>query len=206
MTMRRALLPLLVTLPLLGELPAGTARVPFRDDVDDAPHLAATGDVLWIASLIDGRIERVETDGARMPLNIPPTWQYTTAVAAGPDGAFWLGSAGWIARVDPATNEFKRWPVGLSRGPVALLSGPDGNLWLVQDGAVLRMRPDGVLVSNRNAGGDPTGAAFGADGALYLSMPGKLVRMTPEGQRTEFVVATPHALRRPDRFSRHLRS
>ncbi|HEX8410703.1 MAG TPA: hypothetical protein VF883_17700 [Thermoanaerobaculia bacterium] len=187
--MRRALVSFLLTLPLFAQLPAGTSRVPFRDDITDAMHLAATGDVLWVASFLDDRIERVETGGARMGLNIPPSWQYTTAVAAGPDGAFWLGSAGWIARVDPATEEFQRWPLGMVNGPRALLSGPDGNLWLVQDGAVLRMRPDGAILSSHQTGGDPTGAAFGSDGALYLSMPGKLVRMTAAGERTEFAAS-----------------
>lgn len=187
--MRRALVSLLLTLPLFAQLPAGTSRVNFRDDMVDAPHLAATSDVLWVASLFSAAIDRVEPAGARMGLNMPPSWQYTTAVTAGPDGAFWLGSAGWIARVDPATKAFQRWPLGMMNGPRALLSGPDGNLWLVQDGFVLRIRPNGTIVSSQHTGGDPTSAAFGSDGALYLSLPGKLVRIAATGARTEFAAS-----------------
>ena len=187
--MRRGLLSLLLTLPLLAQLPAGTSRVTFRDDLTDSTHLAATGDVLWVASLLDDKIARVEPGGATIGLAIPPAWQFTTAVAAGPDGALWLGSSGWLARVDPATNTWKRWPLGMMRGPSSILSGPDGNLWLVQDGAVLRIRPDGVFVSTYYLGGDPAGAAFGSDGALYLSFPGKLIRMTAAGERTEFAAS-----------------
>lgn len=192
--MRRALVSLLLTLPLFAQLPAGTTRVPFRDDITDAMHLAATGDVLWVASFLDHRIERVETGGARMGLNIPPSWPFTTAVAHGPDGAFWLASSGWIARVDPATNDFTRWPIGLSRGPVALLSGPDGNLWLVEAGGVMRVRPNGIVLSSFNAGGNATGAAFGSDGALYLSLPGKLLRVTAAGERTPFAASPQRTL------------
>lgn len=191
--MRRALVSLLLTLPLFAQLPAGTSRVTFRDDVVDATHLAATGDVLWVASLFDDRIERVQTDGARLPINIPPLWQYTTAVGTGPDGAFWLGSAGWIARVDPVTKQLQRWPLGMGLGPLAILSGPDGNLWVVQDGYLLRLRPDGTILSSNHTGGNPTGAAFGADGALYLSLPGKLLRMTAAGERTE-IAASPRRI------------
>lgn len=80
--MRRALLSLVLTLPLLAQLPAGTWRVPFRDDIVDAWHLAATGDVLWVASFLDDRVDRVETGGARMGLNIPPSWARRSARTA----------------------------------------------------------------------------------------------------------------------------
>lgn len=183
--MRRAFLSLLLTLPLFGQLPPGTSRVHFRDDITDAMHLAATGDVLWVASLLEDTIERVQLDGATTRIDIPRTWQFTTGVTSGPDGALWLASAGWIARVDPGTNKLERWAVGMSDNVIAILSGPDGNIWYVQGSAVVRVRPNGVFLSTYDAGGKATGAAFGADGALYLALPGKLVRMNVAGERTE---------------------
>jgi len=183
--MRRALLSLLLTFPLLAQLPVGVSRVTFRDDLTDATYLAATGDVLWVSSLLDDSIERVELGGVRTGLAIPPYWQLTSGFAVGPDGALWLGASGWIARVDPATNGFERWALGPGGGPTSILSGVDGNVWFLRGRSVVRMRPDGVFLSTYDAGGTPTDAAFGSDGALYLSLPGKLVRMTAAGERTE---------------------
>jgi len=186
--MRRVLVSLLLALPLFAQLPAGTSRITFRDDIQNAFYLAATGDVLWVGSLLDATIDRVELGGGRTKLNIPPAWQFTTSFATGPDGALWLGAPGWIARVDPATNELKRWP--LWTGSVSfILPGPDDNIWFGQDRYVMRMRTDGVLLATYDAGANATGAAFGTDGALYLSLPGKLVRITVAGERTEFAAS-----------------
>lgn len=185
--MRRIALLLLLTFPLLAQLPAGTSRLTLRDDMRDGWYLAATGDVLWVASLFDNALDRVELGGTSTNRRIPGLWAFTTGMVAGPDGALWLGGPGWIARVDPATNELVRWPLGTGVQAGAVLSGPDGNVWFLQQGrSVVRIRPDGVFLSTYDPGANPTGAAFGSDGALYLAFPGKLMRMTAAGEQTEF--------------------
>lgn len=185
--MRRAVLLFLLTFPLLAELPAGTSRLTLRDDMRDAWYLSAAGDSLWVASLFDSALDRVELGGASTSRRLPALWTYTTGMATGPDGALWLGAPGWIARIDPATNELERWPLGTGIGAYSILSGPDGNVWFFQQGrTVVRMRPDGVFLLSYDPGASPTGAAFGSDGALYLTFPGKLMRMTAAGERTEF--------------------
>lgn len=185
--MRRAFLLILLTFPLLAQLPAGMSRLTLRDDLRDAWYLAATGDVLWVASRFDSSVDRVELGGASSSRRVPALWMYTTSMTAGPDGALWLGAPGWIARIDPETNELERWPLGTGLGAYEILSGPDGNVWFFQQGrSVVRMRPDGGFLSTHDPGTNPTGVAFGSDGALYLAFPGKLMRMTAAGERTEF--------------------
>lgn len=189
--MRRAVLMLLFAVPLVAQLPAGTSRLTLRDDIRDAWYLTATGDVLWVASLFDSALDRVELGGASTSRRMPSLWMYTTGMASGPDGALWLGAPGWIARVDPATNELERWPLGTGVAAYSILSGPDGNVWFFQQGRiVVRMRPDGVFLSSYDPGANPTGVAFGSDGALYLAFPGKLMRLTAAGERTELPVST----------------
>jgi hypothetical protein len=183
--MRSALLALLLAVPVLAQLPSGLARLTFRDDIADAPYLAATGDVLWVSSILEDTIERVDLSGATARLDIPPTWPFTTGFVAGPDVALWLLSSTWIARVDPATNEFRRWPIGTGSAASLLLSGPDGNLWFVQNGSALRMRPDGTFLSAYGIRDTPTAATFGSDGALYFAFPDRLTRVDVGGGRTE---------------------
>ncbi|MGZ5442587.1 MAG: Vgb family protein [Thermoanaerobaculia bacterium] len=182
----RVFLSLLLTLPLFAQLPAGTSRLTFRDDITDATYFAATGDVLWVGSLLDDTIERIELDGAGTRLDLPPQWGLTASVATGPDGALWLCSSRWIARVDPASNEMERWPIGNGTNARSILSGPDGNIWFLQGDYVLRMRSDGTFLSFYPTARNPTVAAFGSDGALYLTFPEKLMRITAAGERTEF--------------------
>ena len=183
--MRSALLSFLLVFPLFAQLPAGLSRLTFRDDIADAPWLAATGDVLWVSSMLEDTVERVELSGARSRLDIAPMWPFTTGFVAGPDGALWLLSSAWIARIDPATNALQRWPIGTGSAASLLLSGPDGNLWFVQNRSAVRMRPDGTFLSTYDIRDTPTAATFGSDGALYLAFPDKLTRVDVAGERTE---------------------
>lgn len=185
----RALLTLLLTLPLIAQLPAGTSRLTFSDHITDATFLAATGDVLWVGSILDDTIERIELDGTRTSLEIPRQWGLTNSVATGPDGALWLCSSRWIARVDPLTNELQRWPIGNGTHARSILSGPDGNVWFLQGGYVQRMRSDGRFVSSYSTAHNASDATFGSDGALYLTFPETLMRITAAGERTEFPVS-----------------
>ena len=182
--LRRAAL-LLFALPLLAQLPPGTSRVTFRDDMQDARFFAATPDgSLWAASFFGDDLERISADGAKS-LDLPQLWRGTHGMTAGPDGALWLGGAGWIARIDPHTNAIQRWPQGTGVVTERILSGPDGNLWFIQGRAVGRMRPDGKFLSKYDVGLS-TGSAFGSDGALYLATPEQLVRITAAGERKTF--------------------
>lgn len=192
--LRRALLSLVLTLPLFGQLPAGVSRLTFLDDIQDAPYLAAMGDSLWVGSLLQRTIQRVDLTGTATRLDIPPIWQYTSGFAAGPDGALWLNSSSWIARVDPVTNAFQRWPLGADSRANSILNGPDGNVWFNMRSSLVRMRPDGAFLSFYDIGGTPTAEVFGSDGALYVTFPGKLMRITVAGERTEFPASPRYAL------------
>jgi hypothetical protein len=182
----------LLALPLFAQLPPGTSRVTFRE-MTDATLFAATPDgTLWAASLFDRALERIGAD-ASVEADLPPNWRGTHSMAAGPDGALWLGGSGWIARIDPATNAIQRWPQGTGVVTERILSGPDGNLWLIQGQSVGRIRLDGRFLS-KYLFVSSTGSAFGTDGALYLAAPGKLVRVTAAGQLTTFAASLHYTL------------
>ena len=188
--MRAALLSLLMTLPLLGQLPAGVTRTNFRDFMY-AYHLAATPDgVVWVVDLLNYEVARVNPDGTAQSIDMPRPWN-SRAVTAGPDGALWISGVQALVRVDPVTNEMQRFPVGAA---VHLLSGADGNLWMITAGSVTRVRPDGVVLSTYATGGGTAGAAFGSDGALYVAATTRLVRITLAGERTEFPANARHSL------------
>ncbi len=191
---RFAALALTLALPLAAQLPPGISRVSYQDEMTDAYFFAATPDgTLWAASILGDDFARIDPTGAAGNFELPHDWRGTRGMTAGPDGALWIGGIGWVARIDPATNELQRWPIGSAVTAEHMLSGPDGNLWFLQGSSVARMRTDGKFLSLYGAE-RATGAAFGTDGALYLAATNRLVRVTAAGERTTFPAAVRHAL------------
>lgn len=190
--MRRALLLLLLALPLAAELPAGVTRVTLSYPVHMASLVATPNDELWAADLMDeGKFARIALDGTTTTMSMPSNWQ-TMGATMGPDGALWLKGIGWVGRVDLETHAKRQWAI--VTGGLGILAGPDGNLWFGSAGQrVAVMRPDGNLLATYPAGGTVTAGVFGPDGALYLLVASNLVRMTVTGETTEFPVVTSEA-------------
>jgi sugar lactone lactonase YvrE len=123
-----------------------------------------------------------------------------TSVAAGPDGAIYVGElaegAGKdkarVLRIDPATSAVTTWASGFS-AISGLAFGPDGSAYVTEltedfrkmaPGDVTRIAPDGTRTS---VGGGklmfPAGAAVAADGSVYVSafsiLPGRTPKKGP---------------------------
>ncbi|HEX6088044.1 MAG TPA: hypothetical protein VF266_26175 [Thermoanaerobaculia bacterium] len=183
--MRRALLLLFASLPLFAQLPEGVSRVTFRNDFYAWNLVVTAGDTLWVTPFINRAMARVDVHGVARDVDLP-AGRNAGGFGAGPDGALWFGSNGFIARVDPLTNVIESWPLGAGHTPYHILAGPDGNLWFVEtQGRVVCMRPDGEILRTYEAGGFANGAGFGSDGALHLAMATKVVRITIDGERSE---------------------
>ena len=187
---------LLLTLPLLAQLPAGVARFSFPEGSPWEPkNLVATGDgTLWAGMGVDSTVIGFGPDGATRRIDLPD-WLIQDMTAAS-DGRVWIGTRNSLARLDPATNRVRRW---LEFPHVTrVLAGPDGNTWFVQGVSEMdrlwyplltRFSPEsGVLATYRVDG--LRGLVFGSDGALWMSFADgaacRLVRMTAAGERTEY--------------------
>jgi len=99
--------------------------------------------------------------------------------AVGPDGALWFTEqmVSKLGRLDPATGEFKEYPLkGKNDGPHGLLTGPDGDIWYTGNFAAhigkLDPRTGEVIqykMPNAKAE-DPHTAAFDAHGILWFTV------------------------------------
>lgn len=128
------------------------------------------------------------------------------AIVEDRDGRLWVGTQGGLARLDPATGRFERFPAGPG-GPamdfvVALLLDPEGALWVATVGGGLSRRdPDsGGFRTFRHDDADPASLAGDAAYALALDGDGRLwvathagaCRMEKGGERFEtFPFETP---------------
>ena len=112
-------------------------------------------------------------------------------VIVGPDGAPWITDGGLnaIVRVDPVTNEVKRFPLPADRPNANLNTAVfdrDGTLWFTgQNGTYGRLDPTSgaMAVFDAPRGAGPYGIAVCPDGSLYYaslagSYVGRIVRET----------------------------
>ena len=189
--MRRALLLLFLSLPLVAQLPEGVTQTHFRRYMDAWQLVATADDTLWVTPMLNRAMARVDVHGVAQDYDLPSGWVPPSAFGVGPDGALWLGTHGSIARLDPDTLVMETWPLGAGHMPIHILAGPDGNVWFAeQNGRVVRMRPTGEFLDTYETGASANGAAFGSDGALYLAMATEVVRLTADGEKSERPAST----------------
>lgn len=94
-----------------------------------------------------------------------------SAVVASGDGGLWVGAAGTIDKLDPATGRVQHVLSGLPGEVRDLLEDRDGSLWIVVQDAVYRHARDSLTqVDTRPAGAlEPWRLALGADGAVLVA-------------------------------------
>jgi virginiamycin B lyase len=115
-------------------------------------------------------------------------------IAAGPDGAIWLGDQGGkVVRIDPTTmNELAVSDIDLAGFNVRNLApGPDGNVWVTDfGGQIARVTPAGAATVFNVPAGSVWDIATGPDNNLWYTAPdtNKVGRITPAGVATEFPV------------------
>jgi virginiamycin B lyase len=115
-------------------------------------------------------------------------------IAAGPDGAIWLGDqAGVVVRIDPATmNELATSDIPLTGFNVRNLApGPDGNVWVTDfGGQVGRVTPAGVFTPFNVNGNTAWDIVPGPDGNLWYTVPdgNRAGKITTAGSFTDFPV------------------
>jgi streptogramin lyase len=130
------------------------------------------------------------------------------AIAAGPDGNFWLTEgSGVIGRLTPggSLTEFDQGITGSVIQDIA--AGPDGNLWFTESESIAnkigRITPTGTVTefSVPTANSRPWEIAAGPDGNLWFTENNadKVARITPAGTITEFSAgitpgASPHGI------------
>jgi hypothetical protein len=115
-----------------------------------------------------------------------PTYAVPTAIALGPDGAYYVSEltgapfaagASNVYRVEPGQAPTVRW--GGFTTAIDLAFGPDGHLYVLehstgpaffaQPGRLLKLAPDGTRTTVIDGLTRPGSVAVGADGALYVS-------------------------------------
>ena len=139
-------------------------------EVGNAPRaLAATAGAVWVASGVDGRIQRIDLDRGRVtrPILVGAN---PSAIAAGA-GALWVASeeAGTVTRIEPRTGSVVE-PIQVGNGPSALAVG-EGAVWVVNrhDGTLSRIDPATNAVSwTGGVGSDPTAVAVG-EGSVWVA-------------------------------------
>jgi streptogramin lyase len=130
------------------------------------------------------------------------------AIAAGPDGNFWLTEAnGVVGRLTPggSLTEFDQGITGSVIQDIA--AGPDGNLWFTEPenpaNKIGRITPTGTVTefSVPTPNSHPWEIAAGPDGNLWFTENNadKVARITPAGTITEFSAgitagASPHGI------------
>jgi streptogramin lyase len=135
--------------------------------------------------------------GAQTPtcVQLPTATADPTAIAAGPDGNFWVTElvANQIARVTPS-GTVTEFTIPTSNSlPNGITAGPDGNLWFTERGGgkIGRITTAGVITEFPIPSGNGAGAiAVGPDGNLWFGEPvGNMVgRITPTGVISEFAL------------------
>jgi virginiamycin B lyase len=116
--------------------------------------------------------------------------------AVGPDGALWFTEqmVSKLGRLDPATGEFKEFPLkGKNDGPHGLVAGPDGNIWYTGNFAahIGKLDPHSGEVTQYKMpdakAEDPHTAVFDADGILWFTVQvGNMVgRLDPKSGKVE---------------------
>lgn len=110
-------------------------------------------------------------------------------IAAGPDGAMWLGSqGGTVIRADATTmDELVVSDIDLTGFNIRNLTpGPDGNVWVTDfGGKIARVTPTGTATTFDVPGDGAWDIVTGPDGNLWYSAPegndSKIGRITPAG-------------------------
>ncbi len=180
------------TVPYLGEFIQGLAAGP-----DGA---------LWFSQNFKGPfsgatpvfdIARITTSGV-----VTQSQQYQSpngagAVAWGPDGALWFGTADSIGRMT-TTGEFTYYPLptaNTSAGPI--ISGPDGAMWFIEASKIGRITTTGVITEYPVPNNDNfiDSITTGPDGALWFTLreTNLIGRITTAGVVTEYPLPTANA-------------
>jgi virginiamycin B lyase len=98
-------------------------------------------------------------------------------VAPAPDGKVWYTAqgAGELGRLDPATGEVERVPLGEGSAPHGVIIGPDGAAWVTDSGLNAILRVDAVTLAVRSFPLPANGpvnlntATFDAEGILWFT-------------------------------------
>ena len=116
-------------------------------------------------------------------------------IAAGPDGAIWLGDAigGSVVRIDPGTmNELAVTDIPINSGNFNIRNlspGPDGNVWVTDfGGQVAGVTPAGVATVFDVPGNAAWDIVTGPDGNLWYTVPdgNRVGKITTGGAFTDF--------------------
>ena len=120
-----------------------------------------------------------------------PKGEYPHDVAAGPNGEVWYSgqSRGIAGRLNPASGEIERIPLGKNSAPHGVIVGPDGAPWFTDGGqnAIVRVDPASKQVKlwslprARTAHADLNTAAFDRKGRIWFTGQGGIYgRLDPK--------------------------
>src|SRR5690242_15397589 len=122
----------------------------FTIPTDSHPHdvaPAADGRTIWYTAQAAGELARLDPKTGKSHIIALGKGSAPHGVIVGPDGAPWITDGGLnaIIRVDPSTNEIKRYPLPASRADASLNTATfdhDGTLWFTgQNGIFGRLDP-----------------------------------------------------------------
>lgn len=170
----------------------GYTAIVFRHDLADPASIAdnsvrtvyedSTG-MIWVGTNTGG-LEKLDRESwtfthHRHDSGVPDSLPHDSvfAIVEDRDGRLWVGTQGGLARLDPSTGRFERFPAGPD-GPaedyvVALLLDPDGALWIATVGGGLSRRdPDsGRFRTFRHDDANP--GSLPGDAVYALAVDGK---------------------------------
>ena len=120
-----------------------------------------------------------------------PKGEYPHDVAAGPNGEVWYSgqSRGIAGRLNPASGEIERIPLGKNSAPHGVIVGPDGAPWFTDGGqnAIVRVDPASKQVKlwslprARTSHADLNTAAFDGKGRIWFTGQGGIYgRLDPK--------------------------
>jgi virginiamycin B lyase len=114
-------------------------------------------------------------------------------IAAGPDGAMWLGDhGGQVVRIDAATMNFLPPAIPVTGFNIRNLApGPDGNVWVTDfGGQVAKVTPAGVATPYDVTGNTAWDIVTGPDNNLWYTVPdgNRVGKITTAGVFNDFPV------------------
>ena len=157
------------------------------------------GGVAWIGTR--GGVNMVQADGARTNIPLSDSEVEVRAIAAGPDGAMWLGTDSsttqalgvrviWLDGREASYDVIS----GLADNHVRdIVTGPAGDFWFATAGGLGHLAADLSWGRFTRAAGliddDVYALAFDLDGNLWIGTYGGISVLSPEGDWTTYTVA-----------------
>ena len=152
-----------------GKIQEYSMPYPFQGYNETAPVTMGSDGNMWVLQIRTSSVTRVTPTGQATIFPVTPASGLETAIAAGPDGALYVGQyEGNIIRMTTSgviTNVFPALPYGW-QGQIA--SGPDGNLWFTGGGGIGRMTPQGIVTMFPTPNGS-SGLTAGPDGNIWYT-------------------------------------